>query len=98
MGVTTLMTPDFDLAERIRALGTTSRTDLLQHWRRHLKSEPPRYASPRFLARAVAYALQERHYGGLPAATRRQLMSIAKGGRVRAVAAPAQIKPGTRLL
>ncbi len=42
-----------DLAE----LAGASRDELIEHWRRFYKCEPPRYASMVFLQRAVAYAL-----------------------------------------
>jgi Protein of unknown function (DUF2924) len=50
-----------------------SRDELIEHWRRLTKREPPRYASREFLRREAAYAMQEREFGGLPRSVKRQL-------------------------
>ena len=83
-----------DLAE----LAGASRDELIKRWRRFYKCEPPRYASMVFLRRAVAYALQERLLGGLPASLKRQLRSIARGETTSLPRDQIRIKPGTRLL
>lgn len=84
------------LYERLRALENDSRVELVEEWHRVFKSAPPRYASPKFMAQGIAYALQERAFGGLPPAIQRQLSSIANGEPVRTNSP--KIKPGTRLL
>ena len=84
------------LYERLRALENASRVELVEEWHRVFKSDPPRYASPKFMAQGIAYALQERAFGGLPLAIQRQLSSIANGEPMQAKSP--KIKPGTRLL
>ncbi len=72
------------------------RGQLVDYWRELLKCEPPRYASPKFLALAIAYAIQERATCGLPAKVRRQLGAIASGKTARP--ARVSLKPGTVLI
>lgn len=90
------MASNTKLYERIRALETSSRVELVEEWHLVFKSAPPRYASPKFMAQGIAYALQERAFGGLSLEIQRQLSSIANGKRVQVTSA--KIKPGTRLL
>ncbi|MEQ1717289.1 MAG: DUF2924 domain-containing protein [Hyphomicrobium sp.] len=90
------MASNTKLYERLRALETSSRVELVAEWNRVFKSAPPRYASPKFMAQGIAYALQERAFGGLSLAIQRQLSSIANGKPVQATSE--KIKPGTRLL
>jgi hypothetical protein len=90
------MASNTKLYERLRALENASRVELVEEWRQFFKSDPPRYASPKFMAQAIAYALQERAFGGLPLAIQRQLSSIANGEAAQAISP--KIKPGTRLL
>lgn len=59
------MASNTKLYERLRALENASRVELLEEWHRVIKSAPPRYASPKFMAQGIAYALQERAFGGL---------------------------------
>ena len=90
------MASNTKLYEHISALESASRVELVEEWRRLFKSAPPRYASPKFMAQGIAYALQERAFGGLSQAIQRQLSSIKVGKPVPA--ASTKIKPGTRLL
>ena len=90
------MASNTKLYERLRALENSSRVELVEEWHRVFKCGPPRYASPKFMAQAIAYALQERAFGGLSQAIQRQLSSITNGKPVQATSP--KIKPGTRLL
>jgi hypothetical protein len=90
------MASNTKLYERLRALENASRVELVEEWHRVFKSAPPRYASPKFMAQGIAYALQARAFGGLPLAIQRQLAGITNGKPVQA--ASPKIKPGTRLL
>ena len=92
------MVEDAELTAALRDLDKSTRADLVQRWRRLYRSTPPRYAGPQFLARAIAYALQERALSGLSVATRRRLTAIANGAATLPAAQSAKIKPGTRLL
>jgi len=87
-----------DLREALAELASASRHNLIERWRRLYRCEPPRHASLEFLRRAAAYAIQEREFGGLPAAARRELAAIAKGEKPSRSKGQIRIKPGTRLL
>lgn len=90
------MASNTKLYERLRALENASRVALVKERRRAFNSAPPRYASPKFMAQGIAYALQARAFGGLPLAIQSQLSSITNGKPVQATTP--KIKPGTRLL
>lgn len=87
------------LDEQLAALGTMSSAQLRDEWRGVFR-EPAPAMSPDLLARGIAYRLQERRYGGLPASTKRELKrmvrELEKNGSVGA-APEVQLKPGTRL-
>jgi hypothetical protein len=86
------------LQRELAELAGSSRDMLIERWRRLMKCEPPRYASIEFLRRVAAYAVQERTLGGLPTSAKRQLASIARGGKPTQATGQIRIKPGTRLL
>lgn len=92
--------PD-DLAQKLASLARMTRPQLVTLWT-ELKGARPAFRARRdFLARAVAYHLQEQAYGGLSPAVRRRLRSLAEGlraGRALQTARSPQIKPGTRLI
>ncbi|MBY0558593.1 DUF2924 domain-containing protein [Hyphomicrobium sp.] len=79
-------------------LAGASRDELIGHWRRLTKREPPRYASMEFLRRAAAYAMQERELGGPPQSLKRQLHAAARGKTLTNPVGLVHIKPGVRLL
>lgn len=79
-------------------LEEASRGNLVAQWRRHYRSEPPRYASVEFMRQAISYAIQERELGGLPASAQRELLAIAKGTQPAGTSSKIRIKPGTKLL
>ena len=88
------------LPKDLAALATMSPAQLRAEWRRVFRTSPPRM-TPDLLVRGIAYRLQERAYGGLPATTARQLERAAK--RLQCGDSPAnkpelQLKPGTRLV
>jgi hypothetical protein len=89
-------------AERLEAwlaaLRTMSTAQLRQGWERvHRAPAPPNFVAD-LLARSIAYTLQERAYGGLTPATRRELTSKSKKGQgaERGASAP-RLSPGSRL-
>jgi len=91
---------DLEVAQRLEALCDLSPSDLRKEWRRLYRSQPPRLSRD-LLVRAIAYRIQELHYGGLSKATCRKLATliearhsseeIAKGGAQ-------QIRAGARLI
>ncbi len=92
------MSKDDKVGQALRELEEASRGALVAQWRRHYRSEPPRYASVEFLRQAIAYAIQERAVGGLPASAQRELLAIAKGTQPAATSSKIKIKSGTKLL
>lgn len=79
-------------------LAGASRDELIGHWRRLTKREPPPYASIEFLRRAAAYAMQESEFGGLPQSVKRHLQAAARGEALTKPIGSVHIKPGARLL
>lgn len=88
------------LSQELAALATMSPAQLRAEWRRVFRTSPPRL-TPDLLVRGIAYRLQERVHGGLPAAMARQLDREAKRLQCSdtAVTKPElQLKAGTRLV
>ena len=92
------MSKDDKVGQVLRGLEEVSRGTLVAQWRRHYRSEPPRYASVEFMRQAIAYAIQERELGGLPASAERELLAISKGTHPTGTSSKIKIKPGTKLL
>ncbi|MBB6229523.1 hypothetical protein FHS79_003726 [Polymorphobacter multimanifer] len=88
------------LADQLAALPAMSPAQLRAEWRRVYRAAPPRL-TPDLLVRGIAYRLQERSHGGLPAGTARELDRAAKrllrGDSVGALG-DTRLKPGTRLV
>jgi hypothetical protein len=87
------------LAEELMALGSMSPPQLRAEWRRVQRTLPPDVPTD-ILRRAIAWRLQERVHGGLPAATIRELDRVAArlAKSEAAVASTVRLKPGTRLV
>lgn len=88
------------LEAQLRDLAAMSPAQLRSAWRETFRQPPPDI-SPELMARAIAWRLQERRHGGLPASVRREVARLTE--RLRkgsAVVAPHEIslKPGTRLV
>jgi len=90
--------PEHKLQRELIELAGASRDELIEHWRRLTRREPPRYASIDLLRRASAYAMQEREFGGLPQSVKRQLQAAARGETLMKRIGSIRIKPGARLL
>jgi Protein of unknown function (DUF2924) len=67
-----------DLARELAALAELDRTALLQRWRRAFGREAPPRLSRVLMEKAIAYEVQAKAFGGLPARTRRALRAAAK--------------------
>lgn len=91
---------DARLEEELAALATMSPAQLRDRWQRVYREPPPPFA-PDLLARGIAYRLQEKVYGKLPTATRREIERLQrqyeKTGEVLTEAC-ATTKPGTVLI
>lgn len=92
------MTP---IMRQIRELQDKSFAELKQLWQDYYQDEPPPYRRG-FMARALAYRIQELTYGGLSGNAEKrltQLIAEAKGSKIKRRLAPAKIPvAGTRLV
>lgn len=97
------------VAAEVAALSDLPRETLAELWAQRFGTAPPKGCGPQLLQLAAAYAMQEKAFGGLNAATRRALASEKKpdGGVAdqpsrRPTSGPADarrsLKPGTRLV
>lgn len=91
---------DDKLDQELAALATMSLAQLRDKWQRVYRESPPPF-TPDLLARGIAYRLQERAYGKLPASCRREIERLQrqfeKTGEV-ATEACATTKVGTVLV
>jgi hypothetical protein len=92
---------DLELARRLEALCDLTPDELRKEWRRLYRSQPPRLSRD-LLVRAIAYRIQELHYGGLSNATRRKLTALvqARGSDVETATGSGAkwIRAGARLV
>lgn len=97
------------VAAEVAALSDLSREALVELWEQRCRSAPPRGCGRSLLELAAAYAIQEKAFGGLKAATRRALDSepdpdgaVTNQPHRRRNSRPADarcsLKPGTRLV
>ncbi|MBS0251544.1 MAG: DUF2924 domain-containing protein [Proteobacteria bacterium] len=86
-------------AELSRLEGLTN-FELRSEWRRLHSMQPPKSLSRDLLLRGITYKIQERAFGGLSKSVLRRLSGAAPEAppRVTRKAAPAIVKPGTRLV
>jgi hypothetical protein len=87
------------LEERIAALATMTPVTLREGWERMYRTPSPPGFGPDLLARAMAYSMQEKVWGGLP----RHIAREIRGGVLEIAAAslspdrPPPLRSGTRL-
>ena len=89
------------LEREIEALADLTRAEMVERWRTHYRTDPPKGISRPLLVRAVAYEIQAKRYGGLKPATDRRLRAIANGtddGDHGGSNAPPTLQPGARLI
>jgi hypothetical protein len=75
--------------------------DLRIRYRELFRAEPPKAFGPDVLRRSIAHRIQERAYGGFPAATRRLLDQLVKAALAKPngrLELPRRIKPGSELV
>jgi hypothetical protein len=87
------------LNDRLETLATMSPAQLRIEWRQVYRTAPPAIG-PRVLALGIAYRLQEKASGGLPAARVRELARLAKGAAKGSLKPEhgATLKVGSRLV
>src|ERR1700719_2910209 len=79
-------------------LPTMPIAELRKRYRELFRTEPPKAFGPDLLRRSIAQRVQEKAYGGLPAATRRLLDQLVKAAAARPngrLELPRRIKPGS---
>jgi hypothetical protein len=82
-------------------LPKTPIADLRKRYRELFQTEPPKAFGPDLLRRGIAHRIQEKAYGGLPAATRRLLDQLVKAALAKPngrLELPRRIKPGCELV
>ncbi len=92
---------DVALEAEIGRLPALSLLELRHRWKRLFGHPAPKSLRRNFLARAVAYQMQVEAYGGLSAATKRQLREIASAvrtGDASTILGSSRIKPGTQMI
>jgi hypothetical protein len=70
-------------------------------YRELFRTDPPKAFGPDLLRRSIAQHIQEKAYGGLPAATRRLLEQLVKAAAAKPrgrLELPRRIKPGSELV
>ncbi len=72
-----MMSAEFE--QEIGALSDLPRPALVERWRTHYRTDPPKGISRPLLVRAIAYEMQAKRYGGLKPATDRRLRMFANG-------------------
>lgn len=89
------------LNAQLAALSEMDAPALRAEWRRLYRSHPPKLLRRDLLQLGVAWKLQERVLGGLSAATKRQLVELARTMATKSDLAKARkvsLKPGARLI
>jgi Protein of unknown function (DUF2924) len=89
------------LEAEIRRLPDLSLAELRDRWKTLFGNPAPLSLRRKFLARAVAYQMQVKAYGGLSNSTKRRLREIAEAvrrGSPDAAGVVRQIRPGTQMI
>lgn len=90
-----------ELPERLAALATMERADLVLEWRRLFRVNPPDRIRRDLLELGVAWKLQEKTLGGLKKAVAAELRDLAEAlattGDIGRAKSP-RLKPGARLV
>ena len=89
------------LENDLAALADLARAELVERWRIHYRTDPPKGISRPLLIRAIAYEMQAKRYGGLKPAIARRLQMIANGtadGDHGNRKASPTLQPGARLI
>lgn len=89
-----------DIAAELTRLEGLTNFELRNEWRRLHGMQPPKSLSRDLLLRGITYKIQERAFGGLSKSVLRRFSGAtpeAPQGAARK-AAPAVVKPGTRLV
>lgn len=80
-----------DLGRAVAAIGSLDRSGCVERWQKAFGRQPPKHLSPKFMRRVLIWHLQNRHLGGLSAATERRLKRIAAGKAMHVAAKPGSL-------
>ena len=92
---------EITISSRIAALPSLRKEQLLVIWRENFGSDPPVHLRKELMVPILAYRIQEREYGGLSLAARRQLKELAKTSSPRSSArgqGASAVETGSRLM
>ncbi|QDW37807.1 DUF2924 domain-containing protein [Bradyrhizobium sp. KBS0727] len=92
---------DPSVEEELDRLVALPVAQLRTRYREIFRTEPPKAFGPDLLRRSIAQRIQEKAYGGLPAATRRLLDQLVKAAAAKPngrLELPRRIKPGSELV
>ena len=90
-----------EVEAELERLPATPVVALRKRYRELFKAEPPKAFGPDLLRRSIAHRIQEKAYGGLPAAAQRLLDQLIKATAAKPDARleiPRRIKPGSELV
>jgi hypothetical protein len=89
------------IAAEIAALALLTHQELRLAWRRHYKTYPPKFLNRNVIELGVAWKIQERAFGRLGAATKRQVDALADELDAKSdITRPKglELRPGARLI
>jgi len=86
-----------NLEDRLVALATMSPAQLRAQWQ-HVMKQAAAAWSPDLLRRLLAYKLQEKRFGGLPASASKILARMGTEEKAAAQPQPIAMRPGTHLV
>jgi len=92
------MRSSLDIAAELARLEGLANFELRSEWRRLHSMQPPKSLSRDLLLRGITYKIQERSFGGLSKSVLRRLSAPEAPQGAARKAAPAVVKPGTRLV
>lgn len=89
------------IASEVAALALLTHQELRLAWRQYYKAYPPKFVNRNVIELGVAWKIQERAFGGLGAATKRQLDALADELEAKSdITRPKrlELRPGARLV
>jgi DUF2924 family protein len=101
MAQTAFAQPADPVEDELDRLPVMPIAQLRLRYRELFRTEPPQAFGPDLLRRSIAYRIQEKAYGGLPASARRLLDQLVKAAIAKPngrLVLPRRIKPGSELV
>lgn len=89
------------IAAEVAALASLTHQELRLAWRQYYKTYPPKFVNRNVIELGVAWKIQERAFGGLGTATKRQLDALADELEAKSdITRPKrlELRPGARLV